>query len=461
MSETARLQRLLAEELERFVGASPELPPAIFREVAESEVNHALKTPDQLREAGPAGAMLIAKLTELRRHELIPVVSRMLRSTRMAVSSHANAPKSYADQPLFSQTTSGDVRSLKVRDDNELLRPRALRKGDTIGVFTPASPGYVENLELFANGLRTLERIGFRTKLGSLTASRAHAGWRAGTAEERAAELMELVRDPDVSALIPVIGGNNSSSLVPFLNFEEIRRQRKLLCGYSDITSLHLSWHRFAGLSSVYGPTVMCWFGEWPDGDEASIAAFQNATMAGNPEQQILTPPPQWSNHSRRWENGDWQRVPRQWQKNPGWTAILSGRASGRVLAVNLNTLLTAAGTPLWPVLKDRILIVEDMEAGFAGTERKLRQLAMTGAFDEIAALIVSKPEFPDAKGSTMSYDDLVREVVGMRPWPLITNFDTGHTLPMLAIPQLVEVEVEARTQRPVSFRLLGRCVED
>ena len=188
-----------------------------------------------------------------------------------------------------------------------LISPRRLKVGDTIGVFTPSSPAYKINPGLFENGLRTLERAGFKIKLGALTSRRAAEGYRSGTAQERAAEFMDLISDPDVSALISTIGGFNSNSMIPFLDFAAIRDTRKPICGYSDVTSLHLAIMKFSGLRTYYGPTVMCWFGDWPEGIPESTNWFLDAVMNHESGSREIISPKRWSNHKRDWVNGDWK----------------------------------------------------------------------------------------------------------------------------------------------------------
>ncbi|WP_417353668.1 LD-carboxypeptidase, partial [Flavobacterium alkalisoli] len=123
----------------------------------------------------------------------------------------------------------------------EILKPYKLNKGDTIGIFTPSSPAYRANEELFLNGVKNIEALGFKVKLGSLTAKRASQGYRSGTPKERAQEFMELIKDDEVKCLISTIGGMNSNSIIPYLDFDLIREKRKIICGYSDVSSLHLS----------------------------------------------------------------------------------------------------------------------------------------------------------------------------------------------------------------------------
>jgi muramoyltetrapeptide carboxypeptidase LdcA involved in peptidoglycan recycling len=159
------------------------------------------------------------------------------------------------------------------------------------------------------------------------------------------------ILDPEVRCLIATIGGSNSSSLIPYLDFQAIKETRKVICGYSDITSLHGSIMAYSGLRTFYGPAVMCWHGEWPDGDAQSVQWFLDAVMQNAPQERVLTAPSHWSEHRRRWDNGGWKNISREWKANPGWTVQNPGTVEAPLVAFNLNTLLTAAGTSYWPEL--------------------------------------------------------------------------------------------------------------
>ena len=90
---------------------------------------------------------------------------------------------------------------------------------------------------------------------------------------------MELIKDDDVSALISCIGGKNSSSLIPYLDFDCIREKQKIICGYNDVTSLHLAILKYSRLRTLYGPALMTWFGEHPNGIKESVESFLKNTM--------------------------------------------------------------------------------------------------------------------------------------------------------------------------------------
>jgi muramoyltetrapeptide carboxypeptidase LdcA involved in peptidoglycan recycling len=336
----------------------------------------------------------------------------------------------------------------------ELITPRFLRPGDTIGIFTPSFPAYHWNPELFENGIRNLQNLGFKVVLGSLTERRASQGYRSAEGQARAREFMELIRDPNVHALISTIGGYNSNSMVPYLDFAEIRSARKVICGYSDVTSLHLAIHKHAALQTFYGPAVMCWFGEWPDGIAESVEWFLDAVIAERQRDRVITAPRRWSNHRRDWATGAWKSEPRRWVENEGWRVLSPGSAHAPILPVNLNTLMASAGTSEWPEMRGRLLLLEEECAPMPEEERALRQLQRMGVFNEIAGLIVSKPEIFESREAAFTYDDLIREMVGRRDYPIVSNFDCGHTVPMITIPMGARARLEAGQDGNVTFSL-------
>jgi muramoyltetrapeptide carboxypeptidase len=94
------------------------------------------------------------------------------------------------------------------------------------------------------------------------------------------------------------------------------------------------------------------------------------------------------------------------------------------------------------------------MDAPLMKEERSFRQLSLIGVFDEIAGLIVSKPEVFSSDGATFGYNDLIKDIVGKREYPVVSNFDCGHTIPMITVPQGVRVRLEA-IDNSVSFKFL------
>ncbi len=334
-----------------------------------------------------------------------------------------------------------------------LLRPRPLKPGSTLGIFTPSSPSHVKTRDKYLYGIEVLKRMGFRTKEGSLTASQNIQGYRSGSPEDRAKEFMELIRDPEVGGLIATVGGSNSSSMIPYLDFDEIRKARKVICGYSDVTSLHLAILAYSGLSTFYGPAVMPSFGEWPDVLPETKESFLTATQTHLNGSRKMIHPKRWSDHLR-FEPGQWKSEPRLYKENRGWKVLNSGTVEGEIVVANLNTLMTAAGTSYFPNLENKILLIEEMNAPLSEEERDLRHLERLGAFEVIKGLIVSKPEIYDQQGAPFNYDELIFEIIGNRTYPVVSEFDCGHTNPMLTIAEHTQVELTAQAASDVNFNV-------
>jgi muramoyltetrapeptide carboxypeptidase len=134
--------------------------------------------------------------------------------------------------------------------NNQRLKPPALRPGDLIGVVAPASN---VKPEMLAEGCRELERLGFRTvyRPGITTSLR----YFSGTDERRAGEFLEMLRNPEVRAILCARGGYGSSRIIPYLAPELLRSNLKIINGASDITSM-LSLMDRSGLVSFHGPMV-------------------------------------------------------------------------------------------------------------------------------------------------------------------------------------------------------------
>ncbi|HEV2131931.1 MAG TPA: S66 peptidase family protein [Longimicrobiaceae bacterium] len=332
-----------------------------------------------------------------------------------------------------------------------LIRPPALEPGDTIGIFTPSSPAHVRFREKYLHGISQLEALGFRVVEGPLTAAQTHQGYRSGSPEERAAEFMALILDPEIKALISTIGGDNSASMIPYLDFAAIRAHPKVICGYSDVTSLHLAILAYSGLSTFYGPAVMPSSGEWPEMLSGTRDSFLDAVHRHRSGSRRLQPPLRWSDQFRDAGASAWKEEPRRFEPNPGWRALAPGQASAAVVVANLATLCRNAGTPHFPELAGTILLVEEMDAPLAREEAGLRQLQLMGVFDELAGLIIGKPESFSAQGASFGYDDLVLEIVGERPYPIVSNFDCGHTHPMLTLAQMTRISLTTTDAHEVS----------
>ena len=131
-----------------------------------------------------------------------------------------------------------------------LVLPRVVRPGQTLGVCAPAGP--VLDPDALAEGLAWLRGAGFGVVESSQLSARK--GYLAGSDDERAAALLELLRAPEVDGILLARGGYGISRLLRQLDPLEFRAARKPIIGYSDATTLLLFLRRCAGLASIHGP---------------------------------------------------------------------------------------------------------------------------------------------------------------------------------------------------------------
>lgn len=342
----------------------------------------------------------------------------------------------------------------------KILKPFPLKKGGGIGIFTPSWPANVVLRSKYELGVSYLRSQGFQIIEGSLTRAQLTEGYRSASGKIRAQEFMELIENSNVQCMIATIGGSNSSSIIPYLDFEKIRKNRKIICGYSDITSLQMSILYYSRLSTLYGPSLIAIFGEEPP-PSYSVNAFFRAVSDGGKYPHMVSPPKEYSNQFIDATLPNWKHIKREWKANEGWKICSFGTTTAEIIIGDLETLLTSAGTPHFPDLKGKLLIIEEMDAPLSKEERNFRHLELLGAFDHIAGLIVSKPFSFNNQGASFSYDELIMEVVGKRPYPIITNFDAGHTFPMMSIAQMQRATLVAEAPNRITFTLLDSAIEE
>lgn len=133
------------------------------------------------------------------------------------------------------------------------LKPKALRQGDTIGIIAPASPFYYKSA--LARGVYELEQWGYNVKLGKYIYEQM--GYLAGSDEQRAHDVNEMFKDDEVDAIMVTGGGYGTARLVDKIDYDVIKKNPKIITGYSDITTLHIAIHQFTGLTTFHGPGLL------------------------------------------------------------------------------------------------------------------------------------------------------------------------------------------------------------
>ena len=132
-----------------------------------------------------------------------------------------------------------------------IIRPPALKKGDRIGIVSPAGPVDESDLQ---PGLEILKNSGFKVRLGSHVFDRD--GYLAGNDDARLEDLHDMLQDDEIKAIFCTRGGYGTLRLLEKIHYDLITRKPKIIAGYSDITALLLAIHAKTGMITIHGPMV-------------------------------------------------------------------------------------------------------------------------------------------------------------------------------------------------------------
>jgi muramoyltetrapeptide carboxypeptidase len=228
----------------------------------------------------------------------------------------------------------------------ELLRPKAIEPGMTLGVVSPSSAIEAEDLE---KGLEPFYQRGYKIVLGEYALARR--GYLAGTDEQRARDLMAMFARDDVDAVLCSRGGYGAARLIPYLDPAVFRNHPKLLIGYSDITVLHLWLLRQVGLVGLYAPMPITMTRPIPD---HAMEVFWRALEVPEPLGEL----PPW---------------------NAPYRTIVPGKAQGRITGGCLCLMADSIGTPYELDTRDAIVIIEDVDEPPYRLDAMLNHLALAG----------------------------------------------------------------------------------
>jgi muramoyltetrapeptide carboxypeptidase LdcA involved in peptidoglycan recycling len=284
---------------------------------------------------------------------------------------------------------------------------------------------------------------GFKIIEGNLTGK--HDFYRSGSIEERAEELNSLIRNPEVKCIMSTIGGMNSNSILPYIDYEEFKRNPKIIVGYSDVTAILLAIYAKTVISTCYGPTLVASFGELPPFVDYTYKYFKDIIIDEIRLPHVLEMPKYWTEEYINWEAQNRSKEKRDNQ----WITVYEGTIKGRIIGGNLNTMQGIWGSEYMSEIKEGdILFIEDSLKDSATIERSFSFLKVNGVFDRVLGIILGKHElFDDMKTRRKPYQILL-EVLGERKIPFIADFDCCHTHPMRTLPIGCEIELDAANRK-------------
>jgi muramoyltetrapeptide carboxypeptidase LdcA involved in peptidoglycan recycling len=325
--------------------------------------------------------------------------------------------------------------------------PPALKPGDTIALISPSSRLNTIFPLRISRATQALTTLGFTVK--TIYAPLPEPCTHTQQIQHRVSELHSAFSDPSIKAIICTIGGLSANELLPFINWDLIKNNPKIFCGYSDITLLHLSIFSMTGLRTFYGPAAITQFAEIPKPLGFTVEHFLKVLCQGE-KVGFMPRSEMWTDEFGDWDNEtvaqeqDGMLKPRKLENNPGWKWLRGGKAEGRIMGGCLPSLLQLAGTKYWPDLKGRILLLENPEGErpdgplpFDQTRSLMADLVNLGVWDEIAGLMVGRPTGYVGE-ELKEFEDMVLGICSTDPkwdFPILFGVDVGHTDPILTVP--------------------------
>ncbi|MBI3419424.1 MAG: LD-carboxypeptidase [Proteobacteria bacterium] len=295
---------------------------------------------------------------------------------------------------------------------NKLIKPKALHPASQIGIVSPARLATPDVIEI---GKSFLQNMGFSVFVHPQNTEKHFQ--LAGTDEDRAQAIMDMVEDPSIDAILAPRGGIGSYRVIPHLKFDVIAENPKIFCGFSDLTTLMLAIHQRTGLVTFHGPLLMNLSGD----HDAYNLNFLTQFLTG----KIPTGQP---------------------IHYPEGRCMREGKAEGKIIGGNITLLQHMIATKDEIDMSSAILFLED-DAGekISDIERKLWHFKNTGKLQRIGALIVGEfAGFREDSNGEWGRDILaiLKEVLPSHV-PVVWNFPCGHGKKMTTLPLGITARIE------------------
>jgi len=312
--------------------------------------------------------------------------------------------------------------------EKQWVKAPALKRGDTIALVAPAGPVEIKTVKEFAE---QLEMAGYKVIIPK--GIERKSGYLAGADDERASELNAAIRDPKVRAIFPCRGGYGVIRILDRIDYPALRRDPKIIVGFSDITALHLAIARESHLITFHAPMSLRGIAV-PDKEASfAVASFKRAIFADQSKDRV---------------GGYTIDAPTD---RPKPVKLVSGKAQGRLMGGNLTMICSTLGTPYAIQPKGAILFIEDLNEAPYRVDRYLSQLRLAGALDAISGVVIgnfSSKEVTDAK----EFERVFQDYFATRKIPVLMNFPVGHVSHNATLPHgaMAEVDADASTLRLV-----------
>ncbi len=306
------------------------------------------------------------------------------------------------------------------RSNHKIILPPRLRKGQVVGLVNPA--GAIYNSDDIKITEEILTALGLTSLRGKHLLDRK--GYLAGTDAARAADINAMFANPEIGAILAVRGGWGCNRILPSLDYDLIRKNPKIIMGYSDITSLLVAIFARTGLVTFHGPVgVSTW-------NEFTVDYFTRLLFDG--EALTMINPQDYNSLGVQTDN----RV----------QVITAGSARGRLVGGNLSVLAAMVGSDYLPDWHGKILFIEEVGEDIYRVDRMLTQLKLAGVLDQLSGFIFGNCTKcgPGKSYGSLTVEDILNDHIRPLKIPAWYGANIGHIEDKFTVPIGVEAEINS-----------------
>lgn len=307
--------------------------------------------------------------------------------------------------------------------------PAKLKPGDEIRIIAPSRSMKILSKEVIDVSKKRLEELGFKVSFGKNVMKVINDDFGCASILERIEDLHEAFKDKNVKAILTVIGGYNVNQMLDYIDYNLIKENPKILCGFSDITALSNAIYAKTGLVTYYGPHFSSFGMKY--GFNYTMDYFKQMLLS---DSNIII------ESSKEWSDDSWYKnqEDREFIKNDGMRVINKGNAEGKIIGGNLCTFNLLQGTEYMPDIDNSILFIEDDD--LVGNEfirefdRDLQSLLHHSKGKNIKGIVIGRAE----KGANMNeqkWKEIIETKQELKNIPVIINANFGHTTPIFTFP--------------------------
>jgi len=334
------------------------------------------------------------------------------------------------------------------------VKPNRLKVGDTVAALSPSWGGPSLYPHVFDLGLRNLEQK-FGLKIKEFPTARMDNETIYRNPKLRADDLNRAFEDPEVTAILASIGGDDSVRILPFLDLDLIKANPKILMGFSD-SATFLTFLNTQGLVTYNGPSIMAGFAQMEHLDKA-FETHVRELLFESPETYDFRPYSTWSDRYAPWSTPGYKgEVEAVFANDEGWRWLQgTSVARGRLFGGCIEVLEFLKGTRFWPTLdffNDVVMFFETSEdkPSVSNVMYMLRNYGSMGVLERAAGLMFGRARSYSPLEKAELDNILVRTVseeFGRPDMPIVSNLDFGHTEPQWVMPLGIGTEVDCQSR--------------